>query len=207
MARNDAPPFGRGEYESNADLSLLCGREYEFEDIDWGQTTAGHKKYRSGKMVRVRLVKNSSGVAILPKYLVQFSTTAGADKYNAVASGLARTTNQRGYPADEFLPTAGVPDGAYFFIVVQGPAICKTPLAGAEFNGDISVGGVLAALTAATSGATTAGRVANQTITGSSQATDYSVAIDPAENYVGRALSAATTGNTNSDILVDIGHW
>ncbi len=206
MARNDSPPFGRGEYEASSDLSLLCGREYEFEDIDYAQTS-GARKARSGKMVRVRLVKNGSAAAIPPKTLVQFSTAAGADQYNAVASGLASVTNQRAFPADEFLPAAGAPVGAYFWVVVCGPCVCRTPLAGADFNGDIAVGGVLAALTAATSGATTAGRLANQVVTGSSQATDMSFTILAAENYVGRALSAATTGQTNADLLVDVGKW
>ncbi len=206
MARDDSPPFNRGEYEANANLDHLIGRDYVFEDIEWSNTSAT-KPYRSGKMVRCRLVKNASSAAVLPKRLCKFDTTAGATYYNARVAGYAHETNQRSYPADEFLPTAGAPDGSYFYIVVEGPALCRTPLAGAEFNDAITVGSVLAALTAVTTGATTAGRVANQTITGSSQATDYSFAILAAENYVGRALSAATTGQTNADLLVDVGHW
>lgn len=206
MARDDAPPFDRGQYEASENFDHLIGRDYKFEDIDWSSTSMV-KPFRSGKMVRCRLVKNSSGAAVLPKRLCKFSTTAGPTYYNAQVSGFANATNQRAYPADEFLPAAGAPDASYFYIVVEGPAMCRTPLAGSEFNGDISVGGVLAALTAVTAGATTSGRVANQIITGSSQATDYSVAIDAAENYVGRALSAATSAQTNSDILVDVGHW
>jgi hypothetical protein len=206
MARNESPPFERGNYESNEDLSLLAGCEWEFEDLNYAQTS-GAKATRSGKKVRVRLVKNGSGRAILPKQLCQFDTTAGPDHYGAVVTGLTTLDYQRGYPADEFLPAAGVPDGSYFFIVVSGPAICKLPLSGAGFNGDVAVGQVMVALTAATSGATTAGRVACQNVTGSSATTDYSWLLSQAENYVGRALSAATTGNTNSDLLVDVGKW
>lgn len=206
MARNDSPPFGRGEYESSQDLSHLLGREWDFEDLDYSLTT-GHRKPRSGKMVTCRLVKNGGAAAILPKQLCKYSGSGGADQYQATVSGLVHVTNERGHPADEFLPTAGVPVGSYFFIVTRGPAMCRTPLAGSEFNGDISVGSVLVGLTAATSGATTAGRVAVQNITGSSQATDYSPFVLAAENFVGRALSAATTGQTNSDIFVDVGVW
>jgi len=206
MARDDAPPFRRGEYESSEDLSHLQGREWHFEDLDYSQTS-GAKLHRSGKMVTCRLVKNSSGGALLPKRLAAFSTTAGANNHGGVVTGYTATDYERGYPVDEYLPAAGVPDGAYFYIVTGGPATVKLPLAGTGFNGDISVGGVLVALTAVTAGATTAGRVANQNITGSTQTSDYSFILKQAENYIGRALSAATTGNTNSDLLVDVGKW
>jgi hypothetical protein len=88
--------------------------------------------------------------------------------------------------------------------VVEGPAIVKTPIAGSEFNGDINIGDRVVGLTAATSGATTAGRVAHENITGSTQAADYTFLFDQISNRIGRALSACTTGNTNSDILIDV---
>jgi hypothetical protein len=46
-----------------------------------------------------------------------------------------------------------------------------------------------------------------QNITAGSQDTDMSSVINNAVNVVGRALSAATTGNTATDIYADIGRW
>jgi hypothetical protein len=205
MSRDNSLPFPRGEYETTAGaFDHLLGREYKVEDVDWG-STSGQKPHRSGKMVTVRLVKNDSGISLLGTHLVRFSTTAG--EYGSVVDGYARLTHERGYPVDEFVPSAGVPDGAYFYVVTEGPAMVTTAVAGADFNGDISVGSTLCAGTAAASTGTTAGRVQVQNITGSSQATDYSALLDGVKNMVGRALSAATTGNTSTEILCEVGKW
>lgn len=208
MARDDAPPFGRGEYSTQAGaFDHLIGKEWVFEDIDYSvsATNVGAKTFRTGFQVTCRLVRNDSLAALLPKRVASFSQTAG--EYAAVVDGYVTTTAQRGFPVDEFLPAAGAPSLSYFYIVVKGPAMVLTPLAGTEFNGDAGIGAVMVALTAATSGATTSGRLAVQNITGSSQATDYSFLVNQVENYVGRALSARTTGNTNADLLIDVGHW
>lgn len=65
-------------------------------------------------------------------------------------------------------------------------------------NNLIPEGTVLVALTAATSGATTAGRVAPQDLTGATAALGLQV-----QNRLGYALSARTTAQTNTTILVD----
>lgn len=204
MARNENPPIGRGEYESTAGaLDNLIGKEWLFEDLDYSAT--GARPARTNRYVRCRLVKNVSGINLLPKRLARF--IASGVNYGAQVDGYTATTAERGYPVDEFLPTAGVPDQAYFWIVVDGPAKVLAPLAGADFNGNISEGTRLVALTAATSGATTAGRVAVENITGSTQASDYTFIHSNLANQVGRALSAKTTANTNTDILVEVGKW
>lgn len=206
MARNEAPPFERGEYQTSGDnFATQLGKEWVFEDINWGSTSPGVKTYRSGKKVTCRLVKNGSTAVILPKHLVRYSATAG--EYGEVVNGDARTTAEDwAGVADEFLPAAGVPVGAYFFIVVNGPSKVITPDAGGSFNGDIAVGQMLVAATAAASTGTTSGRVQCQNITGGSQDTDYTLIMKNVQNALGRALSAATTANTATDILADIGN-
>ena len=99
---------------------------------------------------------------------------------------------------DEFLPTAGVPANDLFWIVVEGPTNILSDLAGAD-NNVVNIGGILVALTAATSQCTTAGRVMPQDITGAT-----SVLANAVQNRIGRALSARTTANTNADILVNV---
>ncbi len=202
MARNENPPIGRGEVETNSGaFDHLLGKEWVFEDIDFATGNRGTKPTRSARDVTCRLVKNSSGTTLLPKRLVKFKTGAA---YGLEVDGYTNSTAERGHPVDEFVTASGVPDGAYFWIVVKGPATVKLPLAQADFNGDVVVGTRVVALTAATSGATTAGRVAVENITGSSQATDYTFLFNQIGNSIGRALSAATTANTNNDLLVDV---
>ena len=205
MARTENAPFPRGEYATTTDFDNLIGKEWEFEDIDWAVATLGARKARTNRMVRCRLVRNDSGIALLPKRLVRFR--ASGVLYGSAVDGYGATTAERVYPVDEFLPAAGVPSLGYFWVVVDGPATVLTPLAGAEFNGNISEGSRLVALTAATSGATTAGRVAVVNITGGSQVTDYTFIHDNVNNMIGRALSARTTANTNADLLIEVGKW
>jgi hypothetical protein len=205
MSRDNALPFDRGVPQTEAGaFDHLLGREYVIEDVDWN-AAGGTKPSRSGKFVRVRLVKNGSAVALLPSRLVRFSVTAGENGH--VVTGYGSVTHERAYPVDEFIPAAGAPAGSYFYIVVSGPAMVTTALAGADFNGDIAVGDALNAGTAAASTGTTAGRVQKQNITASSQTTDYSAIINAAQNLVGRALSAATTGQTSTNILCEVGKF
>lgn len=205
MPRLENPPFPRGEYVTDVDaFAHRIGEVWEFDDLDLS-VSGGVKTHRSNKQVLCRLVKNESGAALLPKRLGSYSTTAG--EYGNVIDGYTTTDYAEGAPIDEWLPAAGVPDQAFFWIVVKGPATVLTPLAGAGFNGDITVGQRLVALTAVTAGATTAGRVACENITGSTQTADYSFILKQAANKIGRALSARTTGNTNADLLVDVERW
>lgn len=207
MAKQENPPFDRGYYETTAGaFDNLLGREYEIEDEDWGQAGQGAKANRSAKLVTVRLVQNKSGVNLLPKQVVRYSTTAGQYGHQ-VTQATSTTAQDWAGVVDEFIVSAGVPDGAYFFIVTKGPTKVTTPSVGADFNGDITVGALLVAATAASSTGTTAGRVAVANITASTQTADYSSIQNPIINALGRALSAATTGNTATDIYADIGRY
>lgn len=214
MARDENPPFppgqtysgsygGSGVTFSSDDIAAtqnLEGKEYVFEDIDYS-ATSGAKPLRSGRKVRRRVVRNSSAGVLLPKRLVTFEADTSADDYGKRVDGYADGVAERAYPVDEFLPTAGVLVDDLFYIVVEGPAMCKTGLA-ADATNVISVGDNLASLTAATSGATTAGRIGPCDFTGAT-----AVLANAIVNRVGRALTARTTGNTANDVLVDVGKW
>ena len=207
MARNENPPFGPGETFYNVFANLTQantndgiqyeGREWVFEDIN-PQT----KVNRTQQYVRRRIVRNISGGALLPGRLVQFSNAPNANGvYGGQVDGYAFTTAQRAYPVDEFLPAAGVQNNDLFWIVVDGPASILTDLA--SLNPNIAVGDKVIAQTAATSGATTAGRIIDiNANTGSATA----IAQD-ALGYIGTAMSAATTAQTNTSTLVQVGRW
>lgn len=165
------------------------GVEKEFEDLNWNSKV---QTPRSSHPVKCRLVKNSSGIALLPGYTVTFK--AGTKRTEV--DGYLRLAGVIG-PAvvDEFLPAAGVPNGNYFWVVTRGPALCVMP---ASQVGDIAEGAVLVGLTAAASThSTTAGRVAGQDLTGATAVLGNQI-----QGALGLAMSAMSSSSTNSNILV-----
>lgn len=182
-------PFARGEYDAN--VGDYAGHTYVVDDRDPDSL----QKRRSEHQVHLRLVKNSSGIALLPKRLVVFKSGTNRTEVD----GYATTTAAGGAGVavvDEFLPAAGVPNGEYFFVVTKGPTECLTDLAGGA-NNLLPEDTILVALTAATSQATTAGRVAPQDLTGATAVLGNQI-----QGAFGRAMSAKTTANTNADLLV-----
>lgn len=206
MARDENPPFGLGETFYGTDGTIdstdlggvnLEGKEWVFEDVN--PTSGAH---RSGRSKRCRIVRNVSGINLLPKRLVRFRAS-GTD-YGTQVDGYTHIPSQEGYPVDEWLPAAGVRDDDLFWIVLEGPAVCILTRDAAADGAVVSVGGWVVAETAATSqSATTAGHVEAKHTTAA--ATD--VLGDAVMNRVGRALSAKTTADTGEDILIDVGHW
>jgi hypothetical protein len=185
-------PFARGNTYGTTDTAVgthLEGREYIHLDNEYG----------TGKYVKVRIVRNSAAAALLPKRVAQLDAAAGT--VGRKATGYTTTSAAQGYVIDELLPAAGVAVGDLFYVVVEGPTVAKTDLAGAD-NNVIAAGTFLHALTAATSGATTAGRVYVAAFTGAT-----AVLAGQVQGVIGRALSARTTANTNADLLIDAGKF
>lgn len=196
-------PFGLGEFNpvdadgTNA-YDALVGHEYWTEDVpaaNQGQSLTN----RTGRQKKVRLVKNTAAIALLPRRLVQFSTTA--PRYGTWVDGYNATLAGHCLPVDEYLPATGAPVNSVFYIVVEGPAEVLTDIA-ASANNVISVGTVINGLNAASTGATTAGRVTPQDLTGATAPLGNMI-----QNRIGRALTARTTANTNAAVLVDVGKW
>lgn len=137
MARDEAPPFARGETFYNgttkdsvfSDPLNYLGREYVFEpnaqDSVQGYPTA---QDTSGRAIRVRVAQNNSGAALLPKRIARFKKASPfktlVDGYVFQASDIVAGV------IDEFLPAAGVADGDLFYLVVSGPTICKSETSG-----------------------------------------------------------------------------
>lgn len=198
MARLENPPFPRGDtYFSGVGATTtdpvgIVGKEWVFEDVN-----PANGAVRTNRSVRCRAVRNSSGIALLPRRIAQFSTTAGS--FGHEVTGYTTTTAQRGYLIDEYLPTAGVAANDVFWVVVEGPAEGITDLAAVD---TISVGDKLVALTAVTSQATTAGRLDLAAF-----AVTEAALANQIMHYIGHAMSAKTSANTNTALLIDVGHW
>ncbi len=186
-------PFRRGATYGAADNTVAKqyeGKEYIHEDQTYG----------TGLNVRLRVCRNNSGVALQPKRAVSFNLTAGVG-FSDVAGYSATVAEKSGIVDDLILGTAGVPNGDLFYVVIEGPCLARTSLIGADAN-SIAVGDALHAQTAATTGATTSGRVGEALFTGATAVLAGQIA-----NVVGRAMSAMTTAQTNSDVLINAGRF
>lgn len=168
----------------------------------------------------LRVVRNVSGVTlpvagrllILGRDAAQ--NVSGATPVNHAVgatrvSGLARMGKAGASgpvwcrPGDEFLPAAGVPNNALFYIVMRGPAKIYMPLTALASN--LAQGDPVCAMTAATSAVTNGISGGGRLDKFDATATTY-----PAGAFadiVGAALEAmssqATTGNVQ--VLIDVG--
>jgi hypothetical protein len=206
-ARDETPPFARGRtYADGAtidssDLTNLIGQDIEGKDWVFEDINPNTGIQRTNHSVRCRAIRNMASFNLLPsRVLAVFTTTAGRQESRAGGYTTTTAADVLGV-VDEYLPAAGVPQYDVFWAVIDGPTVVYTDIAAAAGN-LITLGQRVVALTAVTSGATTAGRVAVQTLA----ATTLLVA-DASQimNVIGRALTAATTANTNTGILVYVG--
>lgn len=133
---DSSPPFGRGEIYDPADattgaaavpavIAQAKGREWDFQDINLLDTTVtpGAKPLRSGHDVTCRLMKNASGVTIYPKRVVTIDPDNPGDALALAAIGdIALPV----CVVDEYAPATGIPNGAYFWGVMEGRSLCRT---------------------------------------------------------------------------------
>ncbi len=172
----------------------LEGTEAMFDDVDPAPNGAVVIP-RSGRKKKCILVRNVSGLTLERRRLVRWQ----AGFVNKRVDGYVNTDfAQAAGVVDEALSTAGVPNHDLFWLEVQGPCLVRTALEG-NANNSFAEGQPLVALTAATSGATTAGRFQPFAAT-----TGTTQAMSGAINMIGRAMTARTTGNTNMDTLVHL---
>ena len=173
----------------------LEGREAQFDDVT-PATSAGATTRRSDRVKKCLLVRNVSGIALLPKRLVTYQAAyygKRVDGYCDIDFEFAAGV------VDEYLPAAGVRNGDLFWLTTQGPTLAKTSN-GADATNVHTEGTPVFALTAANSTATTnSGRVQPFTLT--SNLTNAGTWV---MNTIGRAMSSKTTANSNVDILVDL---
>jgi hypothetical protein len=169
----------------------LEGKTWVFEDTDFG----------TGFYITVQAVRNAATFNLLPGRIASYQSTY----YGRRVDGYTTTTAAAGFPIDWKLPSAGVPQYDLFYLIVSGPAKVYTDIASGT-NTVVNVGDSLVALTAVTSGATTSGHAYSATgnIFASAATQPQVSAI---QNTIGRALSASTTANTNTQILCLVNNW
>ena len=203
-------------------LDLLPGtsgeRSGKFRQASDGDLTTDRKIAMRARLLRV--VRNVSGVTlpvagrlcILGRDAAK--NVSGATPTNhAVGStrvyGLARMGKAGTSgpvwcrPGDEFLPSAGVPNNALFYVVMRGPAKIYMPIT--ALPSDLAQGDLVCAMTAATSAVTNGISGGGRFDKFDATATTYPAGAFM--NIVGAALEAmssqATTGNVQ--VLIDVG--
>ncbi len=183
-------PFFGATPVNASDGNSILGREVTLKD----------KTRNFEREIRLRAVRNSFGAALLPSRIVGLS----ADGRTATGYALDGETNTG--VVDELLPAAGVLSNDIFWICIKGPQLVLTRLD--NDAADLTAGNLLSPITAATSGATTAGRVKNRALvaaTADATAGQRNVTEAMATRF--RALTTALTNSTNNLILVDVNPW
>lgn len=188
--------FG-GSPSSSTDGAGVLGVMMDFDDVTPG---SGVRAPRSNRRTTCILVRNASGIALLPKRTARWKS---GSKFKEVDGYTTTTAAEAAGVIDEHLPAAGVAANDLFWLAVKGPSLMLTDLAGGV-NNSVALNDVLIAMTAVTSQSTTAGRIAPWGLTATSTQTTDGTYTNYLLHYLGRALSARTTANTNADILVDL---
>lgn len=213
MARNESPPFPRGMTYMNGDPDALSapsstntfgqqieGKDWVFEDVN---PTLNSPVQRTNHYVRCRACRNMNPITAQAGLVVLRLDTAAGLNLSQFSGYCDLTAQDVLGVVDEYLPSTGCVQYDICWVVMEGPTIVLTPLDGGADN-VFSIGGRVVALTAATSGATTSGRVAPQSLTGVTlSATEENQIM----NVIGRAMSAATTANTNAQLLIYVGRF
>lgn len=192
--------FKRGTtYQETADATsnqALLGTTYSCGDYD---PTATTPTKRLGITNILMVVRNASGVALLPKMCVQWKTGKTFQEVVGYTTNAGLDGGSFAGVVDEFLPSTGAPANAIFYILVDGISLCLTS-ATAGIESSIAEWAYLHTVTAAASTtSTTAGRVMAMTnnFVGLSEAKIGNLAV----NTFIMALSAKTTAQTNNAIL------
>jgi len=161
----------------------------------------------TGRPITAVLLRNTSGLTMLGKRLVQIDRTAGyATTKNF--DGYSSTLANRGVALlDPYLPTAGVVDDDIAWCIVGGPAPVLLPLVASDHTADIAVGSELVAATGTTTAVTTSGRITHVRFTNATAGETGAGfnAYNMAAGLLGRAMSARTSQETTAgaDLLVD----
>lgn len=151
----------------------------------------------TGLYVHLRAVKNAAGVTLYGKQPVQLSADGRE------IAGYATRTSQQAPVLDDSLAAAGVVSNDVCFVIVKGPCTVKTApvLTGVLVAGSRIVAASIANSTGA--GTTNAG------VDLVAVATNFTDAATIPLGVIGRAITAATTNNTKTDVrvIVDVRNY
>ena len=211
MARDESAPFARGEtYYNGGTIDLtnlgginLEGKVFTFEpnsQDNYSGTYSNASTDPSGRAVRCKVVRNTSGGNIKPGRVCRFSaaSTNNGPLGTSVDGYATTTTDLLAGVSDEFLPSAGVPTNDLFYVVIEGPTQVTQ---GATTAANLAIGSRLVpAAYGATAGDNLGGRAALQDLTGATAVLGAQI-----QNMFGFAASANTTAGSLVNAVVSFG--
>lgn len=165
---------------------------------------------KDNRKVYAIFVRNTSGITLMRRLAVVWSSTAGERGKRVTGYSSVTAGEIAGY-VDDRLGVGGVRHGDMFWLLVKGPVLALTPLA-ADGTNVISVDDILFAATAAASTANTTGSTTEDESGGftvddgtfsQTETTDGTLR-DELRNAFAVAMSAATTAETKSSLLIDL---
>lgn len=171
------------------------GREFLIPALNYSSAQTPPLSGLTGhEMVRIKIVRNVSGVALLPGLLVVYKASVPGgqvDGYTRVSPTLPAGV------VDPYLPAAGVPNNDLFYIVTEGLVLAKFTATASEAAA-LAAGDFLHTVTAAASThSTTAGRFLTAVTSGATGVLAASVL-----NVLGVAVSAGTTADAGASRLI-----
>lgn len=199
-------PFNPGETYSRSSAGPssstsgieLEGKEFEILAKDWRTLPAapyGLLGANASDTIKLRVVRNTSTIAFAKKRFVRY-----ADQYPGLkCDGYAYLAGDKGGIVDPAL-TYDVAINDLFYIITRGLVLGLSPFHAADVTKGTAVGDRMAVLVTGASTGNTAGRVHPVLYTG---ATTQSALI--ASGRMARALTARTTDETASDVLLRVG--
>lgn len=104
-----------GEVTAN-DVTIL-GQEKVFVDLDYTATSSNFKQQLSGHPIRAKLVVNGHSTVIAAGAALKWDTTEGVGTHVELAGDEEKLA---GF-ANAYIPTAGVPVGSTFWMIISGP--------------------------------------------------------------------------------------
>lgn len=195
----DKPPFELGETLSGTDDNgNLINKEwlgaiFWFPAKPYRISGPGEiVRRRTGRPIKAMICRNTSGTTLYGKRLGQLdtATTAGHGACNEVTGYTVANTDKNFIIIDEFLASVGVADDDLFWGILEGPVIVRSQTLAAAGSVIAKGAKVVVGTGAGTATNTTAGGVAMTT-------TCY------VDQIVGTALSAQTTADTGTDLLIN----
>lgn len=193
---------------NTSDYGSSVGLEGSSKVFNWTDPTDRLKK--DNRQIHAIFVRNTSGITLMGKLAVTWSTTAGERGKRVTGYSETKAVEIAGI-VDDRLPVTGVRNGDMFWLIVKGPVLVLTALAEAAANaltvGDLLFAATAAASTAVTTGGTTADEGGGFTIddgTVTQTETTDGGARNEFRNAYGVAMSSSTSGNTKTARLIDV---
>ena len=192
-----------------AESLILEGREGTFKHND----VTDPEKVLSNRTVTRRLMRNSSGITVYAGMLVIEEAGYEGKRFDGYAGDGAVAVAVAGV-IDQHLGSAGCRNGDLCWVTTDGPTLAYTANQTGGFTNSnlIAVGDHLHAMsagasTANTTGGTSAddgGKFTNWVLTGTSQETTDGGSPKKILNVFAKAMSAATSGETNTLKLINV---